>query len=668
MRVFLFAKRPLFFFFLILLCGNVLPSRKFQANSFHSMMASDHITTETTRLFDSAPKRLVGFGRAVAASGDTIAVGATYDTTSPDGESDGAVSVYTRTGATWSLQQKLYLVNNHINDNFGCDVALSGDTLVVGARGASLAPADRFSTENEGQVVIFTRSNSRWTQQQILRAGDTQQQDYFGSYVAINGDSIAVSNTQVGFNYSTYVFTRSGATWMQQQKVSGVRRPALNNDTLAVALFGLTTDDYIKIHTRTGNVWTPRQELRADPSDIETGFAASVAASENFLAVGAPGERINPGGIQEGAVYIFGRSGAGWVRKQKITANNVGNYDGFGISVAISGNTMVVGALYNQLSTRTTAGAAYIFSYNGTEWVQQQQLGPSDGAKDDRFGQSAAISGGNVAVGAPNNGQVRAPGQIPYTPGAAYAYSLSATPARPVTNVSAASYAGNLLAPESIVSAFGTGLAMSTQLATGALPTALGGTTIKVKDSAGAERMAPLFFVSPSQINYQLPAGTANGAATIIVTSGDGAVSAANVQINRVAPGVFTADASGRGLAAAVILRVKADGSQIYEPITRFDAAQNKLIPVPVDLGTESDQVFLLLFGTGARYRTSLSGVTAKLGGADGQVGYAGAQNDFAGLDQFNIRLSRQLIGRGEIDAVVSVDGQSTNTVKLWIK
>ncbi len=96
------------------------------------------------------------------------------------------------------------------------------------------------------------------------------------------------------------------------------------------------------------------------------------------------------------------------------------------------------------------------------------------------------------------------------------------------TNVSAASYVSTSLAPESIVSAFGSGLATSTLAAASTpLPTTLAGSTVKVRDSAGAERLAPLFFVSPAQINYQMPAGTANGAATITVTSGDGSVSTA---------------------------------------------------------------------------------------------------------------------------------------------
>jgi len=239
---------------------------------------------------------------------------------------------------------------------------------------------------------------------------------------------------------------------------------------------------------------------------------------------------------------------------------------------------------------------------------------------------------------------------------------------RPILNVSAASYNGAALAGDSIISAFGSGLATTTQAAmSNPLPTTLAGTTVKVKDSAGVEREAPLFFVSPTQINYLLPAGTANGAATITVNSGDGVVSNANVQIENVAPGLFTADASGRGAAAAVVLRVKADGSQSYEPVVRYDTSQNKLVAVPIDLGAESDQVFLIVYGTGMRYRSGMSGVSARLGGTNIQVLFTGAQGGFAGLDQINLRLPRELAGRGEVDVTLTVDGKAANAVKVSI-
>ena len=245
----------------------------------------------------------------------------------------------------------------------------------------------------------------------------------------------------------------------------------------------------------------------------------------------------------------------------------------------------------------------------------------------------------------------------------------SSAPARVVASVSAASFSGATLASESIVAAFGAGLAITTQAAaTLPLPTALAGTTINVKDSAGVERQAPLFFVSPGQINYQMPPGTAPGQATVTITNRYGEVSAGTVRIAAVAPGLFAANANGQGVAAALALRVKADGSQSYEPVSRFDAAQNRFVSTPIDLGPETDQVFLILFGTGLRFNSGLPATKVSVGGVDSEVLFAGATPDFVGLDQANVRLARNLIGRGEMDVVLTADGKTANTVRIGIK
>ncbi len=241
-----------------------------------------------------------------------------------------------------------------------------------------------------------------------------------------------------------------------------------------------------------------------------------------------------------------------------------------------------------------------------------------------------------------------------------------------LASVSAASYSGVALAAEAIAAAFGSNLATATQAATATpLPTSLAGTTVRVRDITGTERLAPLFFVSPTQVNYQIPAGTVLGQASITITSSDRSVSSGAAQITAVAPGLFAADASGQGLAAAVGLRLKANGSWQFEPVVQFDAAQNKFVAVPIDLGPDlgnaSDQVFLILYGTGIRHRSSLSAVSVQIGGVEAEVEYAGAQGDFIGLDQINVRLPRSLAGRGEVDVVLTVEGQPANTVKVAI-
>jgi uncharacterized protein (TIGR03437 family) len=226
-----------------------------------------------------------------------------------------------------------------------------------------------------------------------------------------------------------------------------------------------------------------------------------------------------------------------------------------------------------------------------------------------------------------------------------------------------------VLAGESIVAAFGTDLATTTQIAGGStLPTTLAGTTIKIKDSAGMERLAPLFSVSPSQINYQIPAGTANGAATVTAMAGNGIVSAGGMMIDLVSPGLFTADAGGGGIAAAVALRVTTDNSLQFEPVVEYDAAQNRFVAIPIDLGPEGDQVFLILFGTGWRFRSALGNVKVQVQTIDAPVSFAGPQGTFFGLDQINAKLPRSLIGSGEVVVALTVDGKIANPVKVRMK
>ena len=248
-------------------------------------------------------------------------------------------------------------------------------------------------------------------------------------------------------------------------------------------------------------------------------------------------------------------------------------------------------------------------------------------------------------------------------------WELSRKSAAAVSTVSAASFDGAMLAPESIVSAFGVNLATATQSANIApLPTTLAGTSVRIKDSLNTERLAPLFYVSPGQLNYLIPAGTSPGAAMVTVSSSDGSTATGTIQIANVAPSIFTANSSGNGVPAAAVLRVRANGSQVIEPVAEWNAALSRFVATPIDLGGENDQLYLLLFATGLRNRSSLTGVAVSFGGISGQVQYAGQQGDFVGLDQINVLLPRTLVGRGEVDLVLTADGKAANTARLSFK
>lgn len=238
-----------------------------------------------------------------------------------------------------------------------------------------------------------------------------------------------------------------------------------------------------------------------------------------------------------------------------------------------------------------------------------------------------------------------------------------------LTSASAASYQTGRIGTESIVAAFGTGLASTTLDAVGLpLPTSLGGVSVKVKDSLGDERLAPLFYVSPTQINYQVPVGTETGTISVSVINGGKTASDGTIQLSPAAPGLFSADSSGQGLAAALILRVRADGSQQFEPVAVWDSTQGKYVARPIDPGPASELVFLVLFGTGIRGRSAAGTVTAQIGGTTVEVLYAGPQGGFVGLDQVNLPIPRTLAGRGEVVVGLTIDGKPANSIKINIK
>ncbi len=240
----------------------------------------------------------------------------------------------------------------------------------------------------------------------------------------------------------------------------------------------------------------------------------------------------------------------------------------------------------------------------------------------------------------------------------------------PLASVSAASFAPNApVSSDSIVAAFGANLSPNTVAApTIPLPTELDGTRVMVRDAAGNEANAGLFFVSPGQINYHIPNGRSAGRATVTVRRGGTDVAQGDLQIEPVAPGLFSANANGQGVAAAVVLRVRAGGQQNFEPIARFNSATNRLEAVPIDLGPDTDQVILVLFGTGFPPGISLSEVSCTIGGTNAEVLFAGAQPNFIGLAQANVRIPRSLIGRGNVDVVLTVRGRTANTVTINIR
>ncbi len=232
--------------------------------------------------------------------------------------------------------------------------------------------------------------------------------------------------------------------------------------------------------------------------------------------------------------------------------------------------------------------------------------------------------------------------------------------------VSGASLQSAPLAPDSLATAFGSNLARTPQYSpSDSLPTMLDGTTLSIEDSAGVTRLARLSFVSPDQINFTIPAATSVGVAKVIATTSEGEKISASVQIQPVAPGIFTLDGTGKGLATATAVRIGGDGRPTA--VLAFECADAGACgALPIDVAHGS--VVVSFFGTGVRNRSSLANVSCKIGGLDAAVLFAGVQYNRAGPDRLDVRLPKELQGRGDVTVVFTIDGWSTNPVTIRIQ
>ena len=340
------------------------------------------------------------FGVAVALSGDTALVGA-----APDSDTvAGSVFVFTRNGTVWTQQAKLIAGAGASGAGFGNSVALSGDTALVG--GASNA------------VYVFLRSGTVWNQQARLTAADGASGDLFGHKVALSGDTVVVGatfdDTPAGVNAgSAYVFIRSGTVWTQQAKLTAAdgasddrfgSAVALSADTVVVGANGDATPAGRNVgsayaFTRRGALWTQQAKLTASDGEPDDLFGSRVALSGDTVLVGAYVDDT-PAGADSGSAYVFIRSGTVWSQQAKLIAGDGAPGDWFGISVALSGDTALVGAFLDSTQAGMAAGSAYVFTRSGTSWSQQAKISAGDGAAEDLFGVSVALSGDTALVGA----------------------------------------------------------------------------------------------------------------------------------------------------------------------------------------------------------------------------------------------------------------------------
>jgi len=356
------------------------------------------------------------FGSSVAMSADTFVIGSPGEDSAASGTDGdafdnsagdaGAAYVFHKDAAgTWAEAAYIKATNSGAGDGFGNSLALSGDTLAIGASREDSAAmgVDGDGSDNSavdaGAVYIFTRdATGIWSQQAYIKASNTEPGDHFGTAVALDGDTLVVG------------------AYSEDSSATGVDGDQLDN--------GGPNSGAVYVFTRDGaGVWAQQAYLKASNADADDQFGSAVALSGNTVAVGAFNEASKSKGVDSdesnnswtgtGAVYVFTRDAAGtWSQQAYIKASNTGSGDYFGATVALSYDTLVVGAPREDSAAvgvngfegdnkALNAGASYVFVRDGAgTWSQQAYLKASNTDAQDQFGIAAAIHGNFVAVAA----------------------------------------------------------------------------------------------------------------------------------------------------------------------------------------------------------------------------------------------------------------------------
>lgn len=354
-----------------------------------------------------------GYGTSVAVDIDTAVVGAPDDDDPIAGDGTGAAYVYVRSGAAWVLQQKLTALDRAPDDNFGFSVAISGETIVVGAPGDD----DTVAGADAGSAYVFRRTSGSWSEIGKLLAPDPAASDAFGSSVAAFGDTALVGapagDSGVPDSGSAYVFlfdpvAATTPTFQAELDASDAAAGdffgaavSLDGETAVVGAYG--NDDAgaqsgsAYVFVRVDTLWTEQQKLTASDDNLGDEFGRSVGVSGDTVVVGAPSDDDQNGNA--GSAYVFVRYGTLWNELDEVYAQGPGNNDRFGSSVAVSSDAVLVGAP----NDNGGEGTVFVFARLGVDWPRIMTIAASDRDNGDLFGTSVAISGGSLAVGAPGD-------------------------------------------------------------------------------------------------------------------------------------------------------------------------------------------------------------------------------------------------------------------------
>jgi hypothetical protein len=350
------------------------------------------------------------FGSAAAIKGTTAVIGA-------DGDASfrGAAYIFTKSGDTWSEGQKLVASDGLSPDEFGYRVALDHSTVLVTAFSATVN-----GVAFQGAAYVFTLSGDTFSETQKLTASDGGLFDNFGAAVSVDGKTLVIgaNGATVGANPAqgaAYVFTKSNGTWTETQKLIADDGAAYDNFGLSVTLQGSTilvgspqaviggsfAQGAVYVFTNSGGTWTQTQKLTASDGAASDSFGESVAISDDNALIGAYGATVDSH-AGAGAAYIFSNLSGTWSQMEKLTASDPGSFFNFGNTLALHGGKAIIAADVTTVDGHTSQGKVYIFREQGSEWTQFDTLVSSDGTTDDFFGAALALGPGTVLVSTPH--------------------------------------------------------------------------------------------------------------------------------------------------------------------------------------------------------------------------------------------------------------------------
>lgn len=408
-------------------------STQFGSNTSYTLALARENEQETY-FKASRPDAEDHFGWAVAISGDTLVVGSLYEDSAAGGvdgnqadngvSDSGAAYVFVRRDGRW--QQEAYLkAEKPVEDEFfGVNVAISGDTIAVGACHSS--PWGN-TTPHAGSVYVFERSGGRWSQSARLTGSPGDSQDMFGWGLALQGDVLAVGapydSTGVTLGGAVFVFERANGQWSTGKRLEA-KEPAqdamlgfsvaLDADTLVA---GAMEDSQLDpstggpgsayVFVRQGDDWLEQEQLRAPQPTDGASFGFSVAVRGDTLAIGAPYANLVRS-TPAGEAHVFERQGGSWSSVASFQALVPGRSDGFGGSVALGDDTLIVGAPGDSTVLRdgmpedspTRTGAVYVMGKQTGRWAHSVFIQASNARAEDQFGWDVALDGDTFGVGA----------------------------------------------------------------------------------------------------------------------------------------------------------------------------------------------------------------------------------------------------------------------------